>query len=173
MVFLSAIALAGMLVLNDAVDRWDTGLNATVTVQVPPAGTPREDEERLGRVLSMLAARPGVERYETLSKDKLLQLLEPWIGNTSDVGDLPVPLLIDVTVDREVELDVDALARELAARVPGVSVDDHRLWLSQLVRLVTVIQVLSWSVPGVDCLGDGRHSDLHHAHRACHSPGGH
>ncbi len=80
MVFLSALALAGMLVLNDAVKRWDTGLNATVSVQVPPGANAREDEQRLGQVLAVLAAKPGVERYETLSKDRLLDLLKPWIG---------------------------------------------------------------------------------------------
>ena len=44
MVFLSALALAGMLVLHDAVQRWDTGLKATITVQVPPGADAREDE---------------------------------------------------------------------------------------------------------------------------------
>ncbi|MEK9673358.1 MAG: FtsX-like permease family protein [Rhodospirillaceae bacterium] len=146
MVFLSAIAVAGMLVLNDAVGRWDTGLNATVTVQIPPAATAKKDEERLGQVLSLLARRPGIERYEALSKDALVSLLKPWIGDGTDAKDLPIPMLIDVTVDRGRVLDVERLAAELAARVPGVTVDDHRLWLSQLVRLVTVIQILAWAV---------------------------
>lgn len=146
MVFLAALALAGMLLLNDAVGRWDTGLNATVTVQIPPAPSAQEDELRLGQVLSLLATRPGVQRYETLSKDELFRLLKPWIGESAGINDLPIPALIDVTVDRGQELDIDQLATELATRVPGVSVDDHRLWLSQLVRLVTVIQVLAWVV---------------------------
>lgn len=146
MVFLSALALAGVIVLNDAVSRWDTGLNATVTVQIPPAASPQEDDARLGRVLSLLAARPGVERYETLTQDSLARLLAPWIGDAAAAADLPIPVLIDVTIDRNAALDVDALARELAVRVPGVSVDDHRIWLSQLVRLVTVVQILAWAV---------------------------
>lgn len=149
MVFLSALALAGMLALNDAVDRWDTGLNATITVQIPPGATAREDEQRLGRIVNVLAAKPGVERYETLSKDRLFQLLKPWIGNVGQVEELPIPILIDVTVDRNSNLDAQGLAKELSARVPGVSVDDHRVWLSQLVRLVTVIQALAWAVLGL------------------------
>jgi cell division transport system permease protein len=152
MVFLSALALAGMLVLNDAVARWDTGLNATVTIQVPPGADARDDELRLGAVVSVLATKPGVERYETLSKDRLFQLLKPWIGEAGQVQDLPIPMLIDVTVDRGSNLDAQLLAKELQARVPGVSVDDHRVWLSQLVRLVTVIQVLAWSVLGLIAL---------------------
>jgi cell division transport system permease protein len=149
MVFLSALALAGMLILNDAVKRWDTGLNATVSVQVPPGANAREDEQRLGQVLAVLAAKPGVERYETLPKDRLLDLLKPWIGEAGQAQDLPIPMLIDVTVDRGAALDAQSLAKELQARVPGVSVDDHRVWLSQLVRLVTVIQVLAWAVLGL------------------------
>ena len=149
MVFLSALAFAGMMTLNDAVKRWDTGLNATITVQVPPGSTAREDEQRLSQVVTLLASKPWVERYETLSKERLFQLLAPWIGNAGEVQDLPIPMLIDVTVDRDSDLDARSLAAELAARVPGVSVDDHRVWLSQLVRLVTVIQALAWAVLGL------------------------
>ncbi|MEQ9361165.1 MAG: cell division protein [Rhodospirillales bacterium] len=152
MVFLSALALAGMLILNDAVKRWDTGLNATISVQVPPGANAREDEQRLGQVLAVLAAKPGVERYETLPKDRLFELLKPWIGEAGQVQDLPIPMLIDVTVDRGAVLDGQSLAKELQARVPGVSVDDHRVWLSQLVRLVTVIQALAWAVLGLIAL---------------------
>ena len=62
MVFLAALALAGMLVLGDAVARWDTGLNATVTVQVPPGTGAKDDEQRLGQVLAVLARQEGVAR---------------------------------------------------------------------------------------------------------------
>ena len=146
MVFLAALALAGMLSLHDAVKKWDTGLNATLTVQIPPGRNAKDDERRLGEVLSLLAARPGVLRYETLSKNRLFKMLEPWIGNAGEADDLPLPTLIDVTVDRGAELNTRQLATELAARVPGTSVDDHRVWLSQLVRLVTMIQALAWAV---------------------------
>ncbi len=152
MVFLSALALAGMLVLHDAVQRWDTGLKATITVQVPPGADAREDDLRLEQVLSVLAAKPGVERYETMSRESLFALLKPWIGEAGQAQDLPIPMLIDVTVDRDTVVDIDLLAKELQARVPGVSVDDHRVWLSQLVRLVTVIQVLAWCVLGLIAL---------------------
>ncbi|HAD86715.1 MAG TPA: cell division protein [Rhodospirillaceae bacterium] len=152
MVFLAALALAGMLVLGDAVARWDTGLNATVTVQVPPGTGAKDDEQRLGQVLAVLARQEGVERYETLSKENLLSLLKPWIGEAGQAADLPIPVLIDVTVDRDADLDIGRLGQELAALVPGVSVDDHRVWLSQLVRLVTVIQILAWAVLGLIAL---------------------
>ena len=152
MVFLSALSLAGMLVLRAAVSKWDTGLNATVTVQLPPAADAKADERRLNDALSLLASRPGVARYETLTKEQLMALLEPWIGEAGQAGDLPLPLLIDVTVDRGAQMDVNQLARDLAARVPGATVDDHRVWLSQLVRLVTMVEALAWSVLGLIAL---------------------
>ena len=103
-------------------------------------------------LMDFLAAKPGVERYETMSRESLFALLKPWIGEAGQAQDLPIPMLIDVTVDRDTVVDIDLLAKELQARVPGVSVDDHRVWLSQLVRLVTVIQVLAWCVLGLIAL---------------------
>lgn len=155
MVFLAALALSGMLSLHGAVERWDAGVDATLTVQLAPGANPEEDEKRLSQVLAVLAGKPGIERYETLSRDSLVALIEPWIGASSatggeiDGGDLPLPQLIDVTLTPGGGLDAAALARELAARVPGTAVDDHRVWLSRLVELVAVIEIVAWGVLGL------------------------
>lgn len=148
MVFLAILAMAGMLALNAAAQRWDTGDRATVTVQIPPAATAREDERRLKQVLSLLAARPGVARYEALSRDRLMALLRPWIGDAGTARELPLPMLVDVIVDGGGGLDLAALSRDLAARVPGVSVDDHRVWLQRLIRLVTMVEAVAWAILG-------------------------
>ena len=77
MVFLAVLAMAGMLVLNTTTARWERGISGTLTVQITPADDPSKDDERLQRVLSILAQMPEVAYYEALTKDKLIALLEP------------------------------------------------------------------------------------------------
>ena len=96
MVFLAVLALAGMLVLNSIAARWDQGIRGTLTVQVIPTDDPEKDNERLQKVLSIIAQTPEVDRYETLSDDRLLKLLEPWLGAAASAQDLPLPRLVDV-----------------------------------------------------------------------------
>lgn len=143
MVFLAVLALAGMLVLNLTAARWDQGITGTLTVQVIPTDNPERDEERLKKVLSVLAGTPEIDRYETLSEDRLLQLLEPWLGAVAGGRDLPLPRLVDVELKSGQKLDAEVLSRRLAARVSGVSIDDHRVWLNSLVRLIQTVEGLA------------------------------
>ena len=143
MVFLVILAMAGMLVLNATAARWDKGISGTLTVQIMPGENPEKNDDRLRKVLSILAQMPEVARYEALSDDQLLELLEPWLGVVAGARDLPLPGLVDVELKPDADLDVAAFAKRLAARVPGTSVDDHRLWLERLVNLIQTAQGLA------------------------------
>ena len=143
MVFLAILAMAGMLVLNATASRWDQGIRSTLTVQVMPAEDPAKDDERLQVVLSVLAQMPEIDRYEVLTDDRLLNLLEPWLGPAAGSRDLPLPRLVDVELKTGADLNAEVLSRQLAARVPGTSVDDHRIWLKRLVRLIQTVEGLA------------------------------
>ena len=143
MVFLAVLALAGMLVLNSTAARWDQGVSGTLTIQIVPAQKPEDDDRRLQKILSILNGTPEIDHYETLSDDKLLALLEPWLGTAAGSRDLPLPRLIDVELKPDSKLDGETLGRRLAAEVPGASVDDHRVWLNRLVRLIQTIEGLA------------------------------
>ncbi|MCH8237832.1 MAG: FtsX-like permease family protein [Proteobacteria bacterium] len=143
MVFLVILAMAGMLVLNATAARWDKGISGTLTVQIMPGENSEKDADRLQQVLSILARMPEVARYEALSDDQLMVLLEPWLGVVAGARDLPLPGLVDVELKPDADLDVAAFAKRLAARVPGTAVDDHRVWLDRLVNLIQTAQALA------------------------------
>ena len=143
MVFLAILAMAGMLVLNATASRWDQGIRGTLTVQVMPVEDPSKDDERLQVVLSVLAQMPEIDRYEMLTDDRLLKLLEPWLGPATGSRDLPLPRLVDVELKTGADLNAEVLSRQLAARVPGTSVADHRIWLKRLVRLIQTVEGLA------------------------------
>lgn len=143
MVFLVILAMAGMLVLNATAARWDKGISGTLTVQIMPGENSEKNDDRLRKVLSILARMPEVAHYEALSDEKLLELLEPWLGVVAGARDLPLPGLVDVELKPDADLDVAAFAKRLAARVPGTSVDDHRVWLERLVNLIQTAQGLA------------------------------
>ena len=143
MVFLMILAMAGMLLLNAITARWDRGISGTLTVQIMPKENPEKNAERLQQVLTILARMPEVASYEALNDDQLMVLLEPWLGITAGAHDLPLPGLVDVELKPDADLDVPAFAKRLAARVPGTSIDDHRVWLERLVSLIETAQGLA------------------------------
>ncbi len=147
MVYLAMLAMAGILVLNNTVTRWDRGISGTLTVQAMPAdGSLDVDAKVLQDALAVLASTPGVLNVTLLDRDDTLALVEPWLGDMADESDLPLPRLIDVVIDPDAGIDTEALGRRLAIAAPGVSVDDHRVWLDRLVRLLQTLQWIAFSV---------------------------
>jgi cell division transport system permease protein len=147
MVYLAALALAGTMLLNGLAARWDAGLAGTLTVQIPPSEEPAASDaaaaadERLAAALNLLRTTPGVGAAEPLARKDIAALLEPWLGPGSRVAELPLPQLIDVSLEQGGDLDLAALARRLAEAVPGAEIEDHAHWRRQLVSLARSIEL--------------------------------
>jgi cell division transport system permease protein len=149
MVYLAAVAVAGAFALGGLVSRWDHDVAGTLTVQVAPvAGEAGEmlTDERVRQALDLLRRSPGISSARALDKKQTLALLEPWLGSAEVVKDLPLPRLIDVSVDADARVDLGDLAERLGHAVPGASLDDHRVWLSRLINLSVTTQ---WLAVGV------------------------
>ncbi len=146
MVYLSAVGLAVSFVLAGLVERWDRDASGTLTVQVAPVpGASGEalTDDRVRQVVALMQKTPGVTRAAALGKEQTLSLLEPWLGSVELIKDLPLPRLIDVSMDPEARVDLKALSQTLSQTIPGASLDDHRVWLSRLIDLSVTTQWLS------------------------------
>ena len=146
MVFLAVLALSGMLVLEATAMKWDKGVTGTLSIQIKPGKDEREDKYRQGEVLRFLETIPEIDHFAPLSGDKMLLLLEPWLGTGLSAEDLPLPLLIDVELKPDADLDVNVFRKRLAARIPGVEVDDHRVWLERFVNLIRSVEAVATAV---------------------------
>jgi cell division transport system permease protein len=151
MVYLAALALVCAMVMNKMVERWDTGLSGSITVQIPPKqGTPGDPAEAgaaadasLDAVIEILLATPGVISAEVLEPDEIVRLLEPWLGAGASYGDLPLPELIAVGIDPSAVPDLEKLSQRLARAAPGTILDDHQRWLGQLLDLARSIELVA------------------------------
>jgi len=146
MVFLAILALAGALALHHGIDRWSRGMEGTLTVQLPPASDADTGRKEVDAVVERLRATAGVASAEEIPETGIAALLEPWLGDPDLIGALPLPRLIDVRLSDEAAVDADGLAAELRGLVPGVVVDDHRVWLNRLVRLVRTVEGLATAI---------------------------
>ena len=145
MVYLAALALAGALALDGVAERWHVGLAGSLTVQLeaPADGKPAERLARRDQAVALLRAEPAVAQAEPLDDAAVRRLLAPWLGTIGGDDDLPLPDLIAVTLRPGADLDPAALAQRLAAALPGSSVDDHKQWLGDLLRLIEAVRLVA------------------------------
>ena len=157
MVFLCAVALASVFVLGGLIGRWDRDVSGTLTVEIAAAAgeagaAAERTRDRVAQVIELLKRTPGITRARALSQDQLVALLAPWLGNSDLLSELPLPALIDVSIEPGAVLDLDGLARKISDSVPGASLDDHRIWLAKLIDLSRSIE---WLAIGIVALIGG------------------
>lgn len=153
MVFLAVLAAAGSLAVNTMLDRWSRDIAGSLTAQVPPVPGMGEaaraaTDDRVTRAVAVLRAQPGVADARALADAELTALVEPWIGSGDILNDLPMPRLIDVTLNPGAirTLDTAAMKRALQEVAPGATLDEHRVWLTRLMDLGDAVGLVGLSV---------------------------
>ncbi len=131
MVYLAGLALAAVLVLNGAVEQVSQQGIDSLTVEVSPDET-GQTAERAAKVIKLLETNPDVVATHLISDNEVSTLLQPWLGTNPLPDDVPLPRLIDVTLKPGVEVDTEVLANSLSAEVPGIRIDNPKVWLDRL-----------------------------------------
>lgn len=138
MTYLACLMLAGALLLSALLDRWTSDLAGTVTVQVLPleGESPAALDGRADKLVRLLQRSQGVAEARSIPSPEIAALLEPWLGGGAAVEDLPLPRLIDVTLDDSSPPPLQALRTMLSNADPAAVLDDHSVWQEQLAGLI-------------------------------------
>ncbi|MFP6747897.1 MAG: hypothetical protein VCD66_09920 [Alphaproteobacteria bacterium] len=137
MVFFAALAGAAGLALHQATGTWRNDMANTITVEISPE---KDGQARLAAVTKTLSETAGVDDVRPLAVAEIAKLLQPWLGQSNLIGELPLPQLIDVRLSPGQPADLLMLAKRLAAIGPGIRIDDHQIWLGKLIRLSQSLQ---------------------------------
>ena len=129
MTYLASMTAGTVELIASASTSWRSDIAREVTIQVRPKQGRAIDQD-VQAAAALARAIPGIAAVRINDKKASERLLEPWLGAGLDIGELPVPRLIELTV--EGRPDFALLRQQLAAQVPSASLDDHRMWLQRL-----------------------------------------
>lgn len=136
MALLAALALAGSRGAAELTARWEGGAATAMTVQLPAAAA---TGGRLDRALAALVALPEVAEAKLMDKARLNALLRPWLGEAPAIA---LPAVIELRLT-QLPAAPEALARQIAAAVPGGAVELHGVWVARLVALARSLQAVA------------------------------
>ena len=144
MVFIATLTLAGGMATYNSLRLWQRSVAESLTVQIPTydeAGNPREEAvyRDIESALVLLRTTPGVLGAIVLDDKQMQELMTPWLGENAKVSELPLPKLIDVSVDTSKPPVLEQLKADLAAQVPTAILDSHRIWLADLVKFANAL----------------------------------
>ena len=142
---LACLTAIGVIASDRAARGWvgQLGGEATVIVRPKRGETP---DAAAARAAEALAGVPGVAEARALEPQKAYDLIRPWLGDISDLEDLPVPRLVAVTLDRRAPASAARLSQALKAQDLDASVDDHSIWIKDIRRSANVARGLGVAV---------------------------
>src|SRR5215472_18107056 len=131
MTFLASLTTgAVMLVLGSAAE-WQSDVAREMTIQIRPDSN-RDIEAAVRLAADIARAAPGIAEVRPYTAEESARLLEPWLGSGLALDALPVPRIIVLRVAADRRPDLAALRAALAAKIAGVTVDDHRGWIARM-----------------------------------------
>lgn len=139
MVYLATITGLGAVSISQWAAKWQLGFNNSITIELPPIG-PQAQPEKLREVLSFLKKQPSVSHVKVVDKEKISELLRPWLGSEFSAKNLPLPILIDCSVSRNGPTDLAALKAGLTRIYPDASIEDNSKWHTTIDKFANSVQ---------------------------------
>ena len=147
MVFLAALAAAGVVGARAVASHWRVGAALVLTMLVPQPEAPLDGMPRLRRVLASLRTQRNVTSAEVLDAEAVERLLQPWFGTSGVPPGLTVPGVIEVRLaSGSSPADAEALIATMRQSVPDVQTDAEDVWIGRLAGLAVSLQACAWMV---------------------------
>jgi cell division transport system permease protein len=121
LIYLTVLALAVAAIADGALRLYDLRARL-VTVTLPSVEDAGQSAAQIKAALDVLRQTRGVTSATPVAPDELKKLIEPWLGGIKEAGDLPLPRLIDVTLDPQAQPDLPALQDKLQQTVAGATI---------------------------------------------------
>jgi cell division transport system permease protein len=139
MLFLTVLATAAGIGTARATAAIGVQLGGRATVQIA-AADPARREATAGEAASLLAGVAGVSGVRVVPRAEIAQLLSPWLGGDADDVDLPIPVLVDVTL---ADAGAAQRVRQALASLPGARLDLHSQALAPVRAFLRMMSMLA------------------------------
>jgi cell division transport system permease protein len=156
MAFLATLALGASLLANRQAESWRAGLADRLTVQILAPDHPTQDrnmDSETDAALQILRGTDGIVTAIPMSQKEESDLVSPWIGSDAMVKDLPLPQLIDATIEPGRRINLAELTARIKAVVPDANVDDHTRWTARLQSLADTIIWSAYAILALIAVG--------------------
>jgi cell division transport system permease protein len=138
MVYLTALTLAGSFTLHRTVTAGHAAQIESFSVHLPH--TTEASKDIADKALALVRNTPGVSEAEIISTGRIREMVEPWLGKSEALNNLPLPLIIEAKIASGADIDYALLKAHLQGIAPGAEIDDHRQWIAQFSAFVHMVQ---------------------------------
>lgn len=143
MVALAALLLCFSVTINGWIVERNGNYTNNITVNIPVLdGEHSPSDEAITKIINALQQSSGVEAVVRVEQKNLQKMLVPWLGETMANAELPLPIVLDVTLKDGTTVDIPKLQTALSQLAAGTEVDTHEAWVSAFISFSTAIRTV-------------------------------
>ncbi len=151
MVYLATLSLMVALSVSTLIHQWNRGFQDHITIQIPAkslfaASSPETQEEVDVKVNHILNRTAGIGAIKVLEAPEILDILKPWMPQTTNLEASFLPKLIDVEIQSRRSFHLKNLRNALHMVAPNIVVEDHLDWQQGLLDLARSAQIVSFAI---------------------------
>ena len=146
MALLATLALASSFTLSAMADRWTSGLEGKLTVEIPAQDADghilnHDDVKALSqRLETLLQSHPSVSATHVMDDDEIMALVKPWLGSGMTLEDAPLPGLITVELKEGSDFNTHAMEERIVSIAPQAHIETHQSWLKDVLKFTDALQ---------------------------------
>lgn len=150
MSYLTILMLVLVFALGAVQNHWEASLTGQMTVEIPADHAARASDAFgapiIDELVRKLDALPDIHA-RVLPLEEMEKLVGPWLGTGEVLRELPLPVLVDITLDGALDNNrtkerVALITETIRSLVPEARLDTHQEWLADLTRLAKACRMV-------------------------------
>lgn len=147
MTFLAVMALSGSFALGSMTERWSSGLENKLTIEIPAEksnGDLRTKEQITDfteKVVKSLESNPSIKSFNVLQNEDIQGLISPWLGEDMVLDEIPLPGLVSAELHISSPEVLQILEKDMALINNNIRIDTHETWLMSLLRVTGALKL--------------------------------
>lgn len=146
MIFLLSLFVAAASLMNTSLERWQAGFENKLTIEIPLASDSGRTSSTVNQVVNAMRTMPQVNKVEVVRSDQLQDLIRPWVGQVDLLGNFQLPVLLDVELKPQTEVDLTVLTSYLRQYAAGIQVERYTQWQQLITNLSYVFKSASYII---------------------------
>lgn len=146
MTYLTVLLMVLIFALNMIQTHWENSLTGKLTVEIPYQINDDTAQQNSDEVIKALNGLPHLSA-QILNLDDMENLVGTWLGDSASLAELPLPKLIDVTLEEHPETpSIETIISTVQNVAPEAAIDTHQEWLADLTRLAKACGMILISI---------------------------
>lgn len=135
MVYLGTLCFVFTLFMIHSGSSWEKEFTTHLSIEIP---TLENSSSSLlqSKVLDLLNRTPGVQYAAAVPQKEMATLFRSLLGKEIDIDMFSLPILIDVSLNKQETTDIQSLEASLKKISPHIHLTDQRTWQTQVANLL-------------------------------------